>query len=285
MTHPFGNLLRQHLSRTLGINQNRLAELTNLDPAVISHMCKGKRLSGPLARERVINIIQALHQMDVLTTMNEANKLLSAASMTPLGLDSSSDAESKLISLISVRESELQATANDSLTSESHRTPEKSVLKSSSQALGYALRRLREDRKLSRAELLDRLYTELEQGGINYQVKGDWWLSDIENGEKTKMLPREYIDAFIRALGCTKLEAIELLVLADINILARDEHNPHVTGLSYVLAEVFGNALEVLKSLINEDVAQELNEREWIVIGTLVLETAIQDLQSRNSVN
>ncbi|HEX6293148.1 MAG TPA: hypothetical protein VFZ66_28460 [Herpetosiphonaceae bacterium] len=139
-------------------------------------------------------------------------------------------------------------------------------------ALGKALRMLREERQLSRAELLDRFYTELESEGINYKVKGDWWLTGIENGDKAKQLPREYIDAFIRALKCTRLEATHLLILADLNTLPNLPNTSYTTGLTYVFAELFTAALKALEARIDEATAARLSERAWMEIGRAVLQ-------------
>lgn len=147
-------------------------------------------------------------------------------------------------------------------------------------ALGKALRTLREDRQLSRAELLDRFYTELEHAGIDYKVKGDWWLSGIENGDKAKQLSRAYIDAFIRALNCTKLEAVGLLVLADFNVLTSLPNTLHTTGLTYVLSEMFTSALKMLEARLDETMATQLDEREWMEIGRAVL--AVVAAEHRN---
>lgn len=148
-------------------------------------------------------------------------------------------------------------------------------------ALGKALRMLREDRQLSRAELLDRFYTELEVKGINYKVKGDWWLTGIENGDKAKQLPREYIDAFIGALKCTKLEAIQLLVLADHNTLANLPTTSYTIGLTYVFTEVFTPALKILEAQLDERAAAGLNEQGWREISKPVLEVVVADLQNQ----
>jgi hypothetical protein len=56
-SHPFGDLLRQYLSRRHGLSQNKLAEGIQQDPAVVADMCHGRRLGGPQARERVLAII------------------------------------------------------------------------------------------------------------------------------------------------------------------------------------------------------------------------------------
>jgi hypothetical protein len=84
MSHPFGDLIRQHLNRKHGLSQNKLAAGIDQDPSVISNMCRGKRLSGKQARERVIDIIQWFHTKGVLTLVAEATILLEAAGMARL---------------------------------------------------------------------------------------------------------------------------------------------------------------------------------------------------------
>ncbi len=56
MSHPFGDLLSQHLHRQHGLSQARLAAGILQDPAIIAKMCKGQRLTGLQARERVVAI-------------------------------------------------------------------------------------------------------------------------------------------------------------------------------------------------------------------------------------
>ena len=84
MSHPFGDLLGQYLHRNHGLSQAKLAAGILQDPAIIAKMCKGQRLTGAQARERVIAIINWLHQHDVLNTLGEANALLDAADMADL---------------------------------------------------------------------------------------------------------------------------------------------------------------------------------------------------------
>ena len=84
MSHPFGDLLSQHLHRKHGLSQSKLAAGILQAPTVITGMCKGRRLTGPQARERVLAIIDRLQRQMVLSTESEANALLSAAGMAPL---------------------------------------------------------------------------------------------------------------------------------------------------------------------------------------------------------
>jgi len=84
MSHPFGDLLSQHLHRRHGLSQAKLAAGILQDPSIIGKMCKGQRLRGSQARGRVCAIIDWLRQQAVLMTAEEANGLLIAASMAPL---------------------------------------------------------------------------------------------------------------------------------------------------------------------------------------------------------
>lgn len=87
MSHPFGDLLSQHLRRKHGLNQSRLAEGILQDPSIIGKMCKGQRLNGTQARERVCAVIGWLRAQSVLSSVSEANRLLAAAGMAPLRPD------------------------------------------------------------------------------------------------------------------------------------------------------------------------------------------------------
>ncbi len=84
MSHPFGDRLSQHLHRKHGLSQSKLAAGILQAPAIITDMCKGRRLTGPQVRERVIAIIHWLHQHEALDSQEEANSLLAAAGLSPL---------------------------------------------------------------------------------------------------------------------------------------------------------------------------------------------------------
>jgi predicted ATPase/transcriptional regulator with XRE-family HTH domain len=84
-THPFGDLLSRLRARKHGLTQAKLADLTGYDPAVIARMAQGQKdLTGTQARERVLRIIRALDEADVLHGPDEANALLEAAGLPPL---------------------------------------------------------------------------------------------------------------------------------------------------------------------------------------------------------
>jgi len=84
MSHPFGDLLAQSLHRKHGLSQSRLAAGILQAPSIITAMCKGDRLTGPQARERVVAIIGWLQHEGALDTLEDANALLNAAGMVAL---------------------------------------------------------------------------------------------------------------------------------------------------------------------------------------------------------
>ncbi len=87
MSHPFGDLITRHLYRKRGLSQNKLAEGIDQEPAVISAMSHGRRLTGPQARDRVLAIIHWFYDQDVLETVEEADALLEAAGLAKLNVN------------------------------------------------------------------------------------------------------------------------------------------------------------------------------------------------------
>src|SRR5215475_1487359 len=90
----FGQVLKGHLKRK-GLSQARLAEEAGIDRAIITHMIKGKRLTGPSTRRHLLAIIEALHKLEVLDSTEEANKLLNAVP-SQAHLDERTEEEAKL---------------------------------------------------------------------------------------------------------------------------------------------------------------------------------------------
>jgi len=84
---PFGATLSRYLLRNPHLTRDQLALGINQDPAVITDMCKGRRLTGFQARQRVLRIIAWLHEHKALFSLEEADTLLTAADMAPLDPD------------------------------------------------------------------------------------------------------------------------------------------------------------------------------------------------------
>ena len=84
MSHPFGDQVSQLVHRKHGLSLSKLARGIGQPHSVISLMCQGQRLTGPQARERVVDIIRWLQEQQTLTRLDEANGLLRAAGMADL---------------------------------------------------------------------------------------------------------------------------------------------------------------------------------------------------------
>jgi hypothetical protein len=86
--HPFGMLIDMHLKRKPGLSKAWLARAIDVDPSVISHMCRGQRLTD---RGRILQIVQAFYDAGALECEEEATALLEAAGLCRLrpenGLD------------------------------------------------------------------------------------------------------------------------------------------------------------------------------------------------------
>jgi WD40 repeat protein len=100
--HPFGTIVRHFLSQKR-LSQAKLAQITDLDPAIINKMIKGQRLEGPGGRHRVLTLIRGLHELGVLNYVDEANLLLSRIP-TMGALDSRVKEELALLTSLKTRE-------------------------------------------------------------------------------------------------------------------------------------------------------------------------------------
>jgi transcriptional regulator with XRE-family HTH domain len=90
------------------------------------------------------------------------------------------------------------------------------------QRCGAAIARLRTLRNLSRAQLVARLYDEIDPSDQIYERINVIWLARLENGRVVKVA-RPVVEALCRALHCTPRERAWLLLHADRNVLASDE--------------------------------------------------------------
>jgi hypothetical protein len=77
-----------------------VADLAGYTPQIVVRMCQGKKdLTGPSGRERVIRLIATLAGQTIIDTLDDADALLLAASMSTLF--ARQPAEAKLISRLS----------------------------------------------------------------------------------------------------------------------------------------------------------------------------------------
>jgi transcriptional regulator with XRE-family HTH domain len=144
------------------------------------------------------------------------------------------------------------------------------------QRCGAAVARLRTLRNLSRAQLIARLYDEIDPADHTYERISVTWLARLENGRIVKVA-RPTVEALCRALGCTPRERAWLLLHADRNVLAGAGDQPTQTAelLTYVIDQLHREAREILAALLGPRRACALSELELLELAATALEIAI----------
>jgi transcriptional regulator with XRE-family HTH domain len=144
------------------------------------------------------------------------------------------------------------------------------------QRCGAAVARLRTFRNLSRAQLIARLYDEIDPADHTYEHISVTWLARLENGRVVKVA-RSMVEALCRALRCTPRERAWLLLHADRNVLASAGDEPTQTAelLTYVIDQLQHEAPEILAALLGARRACALDELELLEITATALEIAI----------
>jgi transcriptional regulator with XRE-family HTH domain len=142
------------------------------------------------------------------------------------------------------------------------------------QRCGAAIARLRTLRNLSRAQLVARLYDEIDPSDQIYERINVIWLARLENGRVVKVA-RPVVEALCRALHCTPRERAWLLLHADRNVLASDEPNETAELLTYVVEQLHRESPEILAALLGSRRACALDELELLEITATALEIVI----------
>lgn len=144
------------------------------------------------------------------------------------------------------------------------------------QRCGAAVARLRTLRNLSRAQLVARLYDEIDPANHTYERISVTWLARLENGRIVKVA-RPTVEALCRALRCTPRERAWLLLHADRNVLASAGDEPTETAelLTYVIDQLHREAREILAALLGPQRARALSELELLELTATALEIAI----------
>jgi transcriptional regulator with XRE-family HTH domain len=144
------------------------------------------------------------------------------------------------------------------------------------QRCGAAVARLRTLRNLSRAQLLARLYDQIDPADRTYERISVAWLARLENGRIVKVA-RPTVEALCRALCCTPRERAWLLLHADRNVLAGADDQPPQTAelLTYVIDHLHREAHEILAVLLGSRQACTLSELELLDLTATALGTVI----------
>jgi transcriptional regulator with XRE-family HTH domain len=160
------------------------------------------------------------------------------------------------------------------------------------QRCGAAVARLRTLRNLSRAQLLARLYDEIDPADHIYERISLTWLARLENGRVVKVA-RPTVEALCRALHCTPRERAWLLLHADRNVLATAGGQPTEEAelLTYIIDQLHREGREILAALLRPRRACTLSELELLELAATALEIATaqrreeQAAQRRNNGN
>src|SRR5262245_2553078 len=152
------------------------------------------------------------------------------------------------------------------------------------QRCGAAVARLRTLRNLSRAQLLARLYDQLDPADHTYEHISLTWLARLENGRIVKVA-RSTVEALCRALCCTPSERAWLLLHADRNVLASAGDHPTQTAelLTYVVDHLHREAHEFLATLLGPRPACALSELELLELTATALESTIVQLRAEQA--
>jgi transcriptional regulator with XRE-family HTH domain len=141
---------------------------------------------------------------------------------------------------------------------------------------GAAVARLRTLRNLSRAQLVARLYDQLDPADPTSERISVSWLARLENGRIVKVA-RPTVEALCRALGCTPRQRAWLLLQADRNVLAstHDELLETAELLTYAIDHLHREVPEILATLLGSRRACALDELEILKLAATALDIAI----------
>lgn len=151
----------------------------------------------------------------------------------------------------------------------------------STQRCGEEIARMRTVRRLSRARLVARIGTEIEEDDPCADSISESWLKRLETGVLVK-LPRPTLEAICRALRCTPRERARVLLLADRSALAGDDAPDAVAeALAFVTLRLHEQAHAVMADLIGQRRASELTEAEIMEITATALELLARRTQRK----
>src|SRR5882672_9409190 len=107
----FGDLLKEHLRRVKNFTQVELAKESIIAERTLSNMSKGSRASGTTLRRDLRAIIKVLHQKKALSSLDEANRLITAIP-TVSALDERDPEDAEIIALFKPPETKNEKAAD-----------------------------------------------------------------------------------------------------------------------------------------------------------------------------
>ena len=141
---------------------------------------------------------------------------------------------------------------------------------------GAAIARLRTLRGWSRAKLIARLYDQIDPTAPVYDRISVAWLARLEQGRVVK-LSRGMLDALCSTLECTLQERIQLLLLADRNVLGWADSAPTPTALAiaYTAAQLYDEAHATISELIGSRSLDAIDDLDLLEIAAASLQELI----------
>ena len=136
---------------------------------------------------------------------------------------------------------------------------------------------------MSRPELVRNMMRTVDLDEEAISCASESWLGRLEGG-RVVMVPRPVIEALCRALKCSPQERIELLVLADRNVLGDADGNPLqvAAALNYVMARLYSEAEELLAPLLSNQQLSQMSERDLLEITRTALNAIINEHKAKS---
>jgi transcriptional regulator with XRE-family HTH domain len=143
------------------------------------------------------------------------------------------------------------------------------------QRCGAAVARLRTLRNLSRAQLVARLYDEIDPVDLTNEHISVTWLTRLESGRIVKVA-RPTLEALCRALRCTHRERAWLLLRADRNVLAASDEPTEVAELlTHAVDQLHRTSQETMATMLGKRRARTLSDREILEITAAALQDVL----------
>ena len=131
---------------------------------------------------------------------------------------------------------------------------------------GVQVARIRESRNMNRVKLSHRLRDEMDEDDPNYTKVSELWIARLEQGKRIH-LPRQTLEALLRALDCSVRERIVLLHYSGCTIFnTSDPINDVVFTLSFAMDTLYQEAGDYLSTLLNQRKATSLDRLELLEI-------------------
>lgn len=148
---------------------------------------------------------------------------------------------------------------------------------------GATIAQLRTRRGWSRARLITRLYSVMDENDDFGDDFGEAKLARLENGRAVK-ISRKLVEKLCQALKCTDMERASVLLAADRNVFTGDalEARPEAEVLNYVALCLRQEATSILAGLVGERDYADLTVEEVSELATRALKLVLRRLDRQS---